>query len=331
MNILLAMKIGTVLKFLGEVNKVTDNFKAIAKDAAENLNVISNDKNLDLDSKGEDEQKYVLNNINRIAALIKNVTNTTQDKEIIKDLEKVGIMCGNGAFARSIIRVMGIENAYDFEIFKEVLQEHADGKGLNIESSIHSSGIHFFPEVLGGLALAKNDIYKTIFNIRGGSIGKGELLSALMFTGGKLNKKISASEISLDAAPDENYDNTADITVLADGKKVSVEIKGARETFISYDLRYENKDKWKDDVNNANLDTAIDKFTIGGQKEFFDKIPYLVIFHPDCKKVLILHKGNIQGAVDKGWIKIDYPKLDSKFANRSSRYSIIANWNNINI
>lgn len=326
MNILLAMKIGTVLKFLREANDVTNNFKAIAKTAAENLNVISNDKNLDLDSKGEDEQKYVLNNINRIAALIKNVTNTTQDKEIIKDLEKVGIVCGNGAFARSIIRVMGIENAYDFEIFKEVLQEHADGKGLNIKSGIYS-----FPAVLEDLALAKNDIYKTIFNIRGGSIGKGELLSALMFTGGKLNKKISASEISLDAAPDENYDNTADITVLADGKKVSVEIKGARETFISYDLRYENKDKWKADVNNANLDAAIDKFTIGGQDEFFGKIPYLVIFHPDCKKVLILDKGNIQGAVDKGWIKIDYPKLDSKFANRSSRYSIIANWNNINI
>ena len=326
MNILLAMKIGTVLKFLGEANDVTNGFKAIAKDAAKNLDVISNDENLDLDSKSKDEQKYVLNNINRIAALIKNVTNTTQDKEIIKDLEKVGIMCGNGAFARSIIRVMGIENAYDFEIFKEVLQEHADGKGLNIKSGIYS-----FPAVLSGLALAKNDIYKTIFNIRGGSIGKGELLSALMFTGGKLNKKISASEISLDAAPDENYDNTADITVHAGTEKVSVEIKGARETFISYDLRYENKKKWEDDVNNKNLDAAIGKFTIGGQDEFFGKIPYLVIFHPDCKKVLILDKGNIQGAVDKGWIKIDYPKLDSKFANRSSRYSIIANWNNINI
>lgn len=329
MNILLVMKIGTVLKFLREANDVTNvtkNFKAVAKTAAENLNVISNDENLDLDSKGEDEQKYVLNNINRIAALIKNVTNTTQDKEIIKDLEKVGIVCGNGAFARSIIRVMGIENAYDFEIFKEILQEHADGKGLDIKSGIYS-----FPTVLSGLALAKNDIYKTIFNIRGGSIGKGELLSALMFTGGKLNKKISASEISLDAAPNENYDNTADITVHTGTGKVSVEVKGARETFISYDLRYENKRKWENDVNNKNLDAAIGKFTIGGQDEFFGKIPYLVIFHPDCKKVLILDKGNIQGAVDKGWIKIDYPKLDSKFANRSSRYSIIANWNNINI
>ena len=305
---------------------VTGKFKAIAKDAANNLDVISNDKNLDLDSKGEDEQKYVLNNINRIAALIKNVTNTTRDKEIIEELEKVGIMCGSGAFARSIVRVMGIENAHDFEIFKNILQQHAEGNGIDIKG-----GVYYFPEIIDNLALKENDIYKMIFNIRGGSIGKGELLAALMFKGGKLNKKVSASEISIDVAPDENYNNAADIVVLSGGKEVNVEVKGGRETFISYDLRYKNKDEWKDDVNNANLDAAIDKFTIGGQKEFFDKIPYLVIFHPDCKKVLILDNGNIQSAVDKGWIKIDYPKLDSKFANRSSRYSIIASWNNINI
>lgn len=329
MNILLAMKIGAVLKFLGEMNNagtVTGKFKAIAQNAAENLNNISNDKNLNLDDKGEDEQKYVINNINRIAALIKNVTNTTRDKEIIEELEKVGIMCGSGAFARSIIRVMGIENAHDFEIFKNILQQHAEGNGIDIKG-----GVYYFPAILGNLALKENDIYKMIFNIRGGSIGKGELLAALMFKGGKLNKKVSASEISIDVAPDENYNNAADIVVLSGGKEVNAEVKGGRETFISYDLRYKNKDEWENDINNKNLDAAIGKFTIGGQDEFFGKIPYLIIFHPDCKKVLILDKANIQYAIDNGWIKIDYPKFDSKFANRSSRYSIITNWGNINM
>lgn len=305
---------------------VTGKFKAIAKDAAKNLDVISNDKNLNLDDKGEDEQKYVINNINRIAALIKSVTNTTRDKEIIEELEKVGIMCGSGAFARSIIRVMGIENAHDFEIFKNILQQHAEGNGIDIDSK---RGVHYFPEIIDNLALKENDIYKMIFNIRGGSIGKGELLAALMFKGGKLNKKVSASEISIDVAPDENYNNAADIVVLSGGKEVNVEVKGGRETFISYDLRYKNKDEWENDINNKNLDATIGKFTIGGQDEFFGKIPYLVIFHPDCKKVLILDKANIQYAIDNGWISINYPEFDSKFANRSSRYSIVTSWSKI--
>lgn len=330
MNILLVMKIGTVLKFLTEMDNggaVTDNFKTIAQNAAKNLNVISKDKNLDLDSKGKDEQKYVINNINRIAALIKNVTNTTQDKEIINELEKVGIQCKqSAAFGKSIVRIMGIEQAHDFEIFKKALQQHAEGKGLNIKSGVYS-----FPAVLGDLALAENNIYKTIFNIRGGSVGKGELLAALMFKGGTLNKKVSAGEISTDTAPEENYDNTADIAIFRRGKKINVEIKAGRETFIAYDLRYKNKKECIKEIKNNNLDDTIIKFTIGGQKEFFSKIPYLIMFHKDCRKVLVLDKNNIQYAIDNGWIKIDYPKFDSKFANRSSRYSIITNWGNINM
>lgn len=363
------MKIGKILKVLGESKKKLDttdpyfisSFKDKVKVAVKTLNTaaskIEDFSTVKNEKKRNEVKNLVNNNIDRIVALSKNVANIAQKEDISKLLNSIGIKSSRKSdYANTIMNEFGIVNAASFENFISALQAHCNKKGADIDKFLGRTTI---PEILNSCKEMKpllvNNLWQNVFNIRGGSVGKGELLAAIMFKGGSLNHAPSAEKLSVQNSSQEPVDNVNDVKgdlYILKGSSIDIaEIKAGSSTQLAFDLRYANEDEARDGLYNYMFNYAeenypnvykkllkqdkngkatwfdivwkrLKKQTQGFRDDFFNKVKYLVVFSGKRDgSVLILTKKNFKKFLNKE-IFFQYPDMESKHANSAMRYGV---------
>lgn len=365
------MKINKVLQALNERKKLDPSDPGFIKSFKDKVKVAVNTLNTaaseiedfsSLQKKNDrDKAKNIVNtNIDRIVVLSKNVANITQKEDISKLLDSIGIphnTTSKGSdYAKTIMNEFGIVNAVNLENFINVLQAHANKKGADIDKFLGATTV---PKILSSCKelkpLLENNLWKSVFNIRGGSVGKGELLAALLFKGASLNHAPSVENLSAkgDGVGDSVEDDVKGDLYIATGGSLDIaEIKAGSSTQLAFDLRYANANEAYNGLYNYMLEFAKDKpeilktlkqqdkdgtdlwlntvwkhiehLTEGYRNDFFSKVKYLIVFSGDAAgSVLILTGKNFKKFLNKpGGISFQYPDISSKFANTARRYNV---------